>query len=65
MNVASLALMVAVTIQLGRAAIVDLPSALLGLISALLLLRFKVNATWLVFGGAAVGVGAHLLGVRH
>jgi chromate transporter len=62
-NVASLALMVAVTAQLGRAAIVDLPTALLGLISAALLLRFKINATWLVVGGAAVGVSAHLLGL--
>jgi chromate transporter len=62
-NVASLALMAAVTAQLGRAAIVDLPTALLGLMSAALLLRFKVNATWLVLGGAAVGVGAHLLGI--
>jgi chromate transporter len=62
-NVASLALMAAVTAQLGRAAIVDLPTALLGLTSAALLLRFKVNATWLVLGAAAVGVGAHLLGI--
>jgi chromate transporter len=62
-NVASLALMAAVTAELGRAAIVDLPTALLGLMSAPLLLRFKVNATWLVLGGAAVGVGVHLLGI--
>ena len=62
-NVASLALMAAVTAELGRAAIVDLPTALLGLMSAALLLRFKVNVTWLVLGGAAVGVGAHLLGL--
>lgn len=63
LNVASLALIAAVTAQLGRAAIVDLPTAMLGLISAALLLRFKVNATWLVLGGAAVGIGAHLLGM--
>ena len=62
-NVASLALMAAVTAQLGRGAIVDLPTSLLGLMSAALLLRFKVNATWLVLGGAAVGVGVHLLGI--
>jgi chromate transporter len=61
LNVASLALMAAVAAQLGRAAIVDLPTALLGLMSAALLLRFKVNATWLVLGGAGVGVGVHLL----
>ncbi|HZL18822.1 MAG TPA: chromate efflux transporter [Polyangia bacterium] len=62
-NVASLALMAAVTAELGRAAIVDLPTALLGLMSAALLLRFKVNATWLVMGGAAVGVAAHVFGI--
>jgi len=59
----SLALMAAITAQLGRAAIVDLPTALLGLMSALLLLHFKVNATWLELGGAAIGVGVHLLGI--
>ena len=62
-NVASLALMAVVTAQLGHAAIVDLPTAVLGLVSALLLLRFKLNSTWLVLGGAAVGVGAHALGL--
>jgi chromate transporter len=55
-NVASLALMAVVTAQLGRAAIVDLPTALLGLLAALLLLRFKVNSTWLVLGGALVAL---------
>jgi hypothetical protein len=28
-----------------------------------LLFRFRLNSTWLVLGGAAVGVGAHLLGL--
>jgi chromate transporter len=62
-NVASLALMAAVTAELGRAAIVDLATALLGLMSAALLLRFKVSSTWLILTGAAVGIGAHLLGL--
>jgi chromate transporter len=64
-NVASLALMAVVTAQLGRAAVVDVPTALLGLVGAILLLRFKTNSTWLVLGGAAVGVIAHALGLRH
>jgi chromate transporter len=59
-NVASLALMVVVTAQLGRAAIVDGPTALLAVASAAVLLRFKVNSTWLVLAGAAVGLGVHL-----
>jgi chromate transporter len=55
-NVASLGLMAAVTWQLGRAAFVDPLSLVLGLVSAGLLFRFKVNSTWLVLGGAAVGL---------
>jgi len=53
-----------VTVELGRAAIVDLPTALFGLGAALLLLRFRTNSTWLVLGGAAFGLLAKVLGVR-
>jgi chromate transporter len=60
-NVASLALMVLVTAQLGRAALVDVPSALLALIAAVLLLRFRLNATWLVLGGAFAGWLLHVV----
>lgn len=56
-NVASLALMVVVAVQLGRAAIVDLPTAGLAVLAAVLLVRWKVNPAWLVLGGAAVGLG--------
>lgn len=55
-NVASLALMAVVTWQLGRAAVVDVPTALLAAASASLLLRYKVNSAWLVLGGAVVGL---------
>ncbi|MEW6753478.1 MAG: chromate efflux transporter [Candidatus Latescibacterota bacterium] len=58
-NVASLALMAVVTAQLAGAAVVDLPTAALGLLGATLLLRFRLNATWLVLGGAAAGALAH------
>jgi chromate transporter len=54
-NVASLALMTVVTLQLGRAALVDIPTVLCAVVSAALLVRFKVNATWLVLGGAGAG----------
>ncbi|MBC8134011.1 MAG: chromate efflux transporter [Deltaproteobacteria bacterium] len=54
-NVASVALMAVVTAQLGNAALVDAPTIILAAASAFLLLRFKLNATWLVLGGAAVG----------
>jgi chromate transporter len=61
-NVASLALMAVVTAQLARAAIVDVPTAGLAMVAAVLLLRVKTNSTWLVLGGAIVGVTAHALG---
>jgi chromate transporter len=60
-NVASLALMAVVSAQLARAAVVDLTTAFIGLGAAVLLLRTRLNSTWLVLGGAAVGVGVHLL----
>ena len=62
-NVASLALMAAVTAQLGRATLVDPATVLLGLVSLALLLRFALNSTWLVLGGAAFGLAAHALAI--
>jgi len=55
LNVASLALMAGVTAQLGRATIVDPFSAALALAALGLLVRFKVNAAWLVVGGGVLG----------
>ena len=55
-NVASVALMAMVTLQLGRAALVDGTSALLAVTAALLLVRFKLNSTWLILAGALIGV---------
>jgi chromate transporter len=60
-NVASLALMAAVSYQLGRSAIVDWLSAGLAVASAALLLRFRINSAWLVLGGAIVGIVARLV----
>jgi chromate transporter len=61
-NVGALALMAVVTFTLGRAAVIDVPTALLAATSAFLLLRFRVNSAWLVLGGALVGVA--LAGLR-
>ncbi|GMU05622.1 chromate efflux transporter [Corallococcus caeni] len=55
-NAASLALMAVVTWQLGRAALVDAWTVALGVVGAVLLLRWRVNSAWLVLGGAAVGL---------
>ena len=54
-NVAAVALMIAVTIDLGRATLVSWPAWLIALSAAVLALRFKVNAAWLVLGGAVAG----------
>jgi len=54
-NVASLALMAVVGALLGRAAIVDAPTAGLAIASAAALYRWRVNSAWLVLGGAVVG----------
>lgn len=54
-NVASLGLMAVVTVHLSVAALVDVPSVILAVIAAMLLVRFKVNSTWLVLGGAVAG----------
>jgi chromate transporter len=35
---------------------VDVPTVVLAVASAVLLLRFRVNSAWLVLGGAAVGL---------
>jgi chromate transporter len=59
-NVASLALMTVVTWQLGRASIVDLPTALLGLIAGVLLWTRRVNATLLILAGGVAGVLLHV-----
>jgi chromate transporter len=55
-NVASLALVAAVTWQLGRASLIDAVTILLALVSSIALLRFRVNSAWLVLLGALVGL---------
>jgi chromate transporter len=55
-NMASLGLMAGVTGQLGRAAIVDLPTLLLAVGAALILFRFKINSAWLVAAGGLIGL---------
>lgn len=54
-NVASLALVMVVTLQLARAAIVDVPTVLLATASVVLLLRYHLNSAWLVLAGGLLG----------
>jgi chromate transporter len=55
-NVASLALMAVVTVQLSRAAIVDVATASIAALSMLLLFRFRINSAWLVIGAGIAGL---------
>jgi chromate transporter len=54
-NATALSLMLFVTYQLGRAAIVDWKTLALALISAVLLIAVRINSAWLVLGGAVLG----------
>jgi chromate transporter len=58
-NIASLALMAVVTVQLGKSALVDWVTIVLAAVSAIVLVRFKVSSTWLIAAGALVGFAAH------
>jgi chromate transporter len=55
-NVASLALMAVVTLELGRTALVDARTVAIAVSSAVLLLRLKVGSGWVIAGGAAAGI---------
>lgn len=54
-NAASVALMAVVTVQIGRAALVDLPTVGLAALAAVLLVRTRVNSAWLVLAAGAAG----------
>jgi chromate transporter len=55
-NVGSMALMAAVTWQLGRASLFDAVTIPLAVVSLITLLRFRLNSAWLVLVGAAIGL---------
>ena len=47
--------MAAVSWQLGRAALVDVPTVVIAVAGTVLLFRFRVNSAWLVLAGGALG----------
>jgi chromate transporter len=61
LNAASLGLMLAVLLQLAQTAFSDFLSVGIGIISAVLLFRFRINTTWLIIGGILIGIAAGLL----
>ena len=54
--VASLGLMATVTWQLGRSALVDALTVGIASVSAVLLLRYRINSVWLIAGGGLLGL---------
>ncbi len=60
-NVASMGLMAAVTVQLGRASLIDLITIATSIVSLAILLRFRINSTWLIAAGAMMGLLSALL----
>ncbi len=55
-NVAALALMAGVLIQLGQNALLDILTWAIAVIAFVILLRFKINSAWLILAGAAIGL---------
>lgn len=60
-NAASLGLMAGVTWTIAQSALVDALTLAVAIVSIIAAFRFKVNATWLLLGGASVGFLSHLL----
>ena len=55
-SAAAVGMMAAVTVVLGRAALVDMFTIVLAVIATLLLVRFKINSAWLIVVGGMLGV---------
>ncbi|MGD0361854.1 MAG: chromate efflux transporter [Bryobacteraceae bacterium] len=55
-NVASLALMALVTWELARTALIDALTVVTAMVSAVLLLRYRVHTGWLILGGVLWGL---------
>ena len=54
-NTSALGLMAAVTFQLAASSLTDFYTVLIAIISLVLLLRYKINSTWLIAGSAIAG----------
>ncbi len=54
-NAGAVALMIAVSLQLGRAAVIDLLTGAISALSAVILIFLRVNSAWLILAGAFIG----------
>lgn len=68
-NLSAVALMVVTTLELGittltfgKVPYVDFLGLIIFLISAVLAIRYQINAAWLVLGGGLIGWGVKILG---
>jgi chromate transporter len=61
-NAASLGLMAGVTYTLARNTLIDWLTVVVAIMSAIALIRFRINSVWLVMAGGGIGLIFHLLG---
>jgi chromate transporter len=59
-NAAAVALMAFVGWQFARETLLSAPAIVIAVIAVVLVMRFRVNSAWLIFGGAVVGIGLRL-----
>ncbi len=55
-NIAALALIAGVLIQLGQSSLIDVVTWIIAILSLAILLRYNINSMWLIGGGAVIGV---------
>ncbi len=55
-TVASLALMAWAGVELGRSTLVDVQTIVVAVVAVVILIRYRINATWLIAGGALIGL---------
>jgi chromate transporter len=60
-TIASLGLMTGVTLQLSASALIDPLTIIIAFVSLVLIIRLRINSTWLIAGGAAAGIFHALL----
>lgn len=63
-NVAALALMAAVTAQLGVAALVDLYTVAIAIVGVVVLFRYRFNSAWLILAAAVAGIVKYWVSLR-
>ena len=60
-NAAAIGLMAAVTLELGQAALVDPLTVMLTAAAAVLMIKYRINSTWLIIGGGLIGIVFRLI----